>query len=150
MTAPTSASGTPQSFSCTVTVRATRSALWRVWTDVPNWPAWDTPLRQAVSEGPLQLGSVGSVTDQRGRTSRFSVTAYQPEEAYAFATALPGGALTVRRFVSAEHPGGVLEITHHVQFSGPLRRVWAAVLGRGFMRQLGPVMANLARRAEGV
>lgn len=148
---PPQAAGTPGEFAHTTTIRATRDALWQVWTDVAGWPRWDTPLKQAtLGDEPMHLGSAGTLTDQGGRSSRFTVTEWVPMESYAFQTVLPGAALTVRRFVVAEHAGGRLELTHHVQFSGPLRWLWATLLGRTFRRQLPPVMDHLKYLVEGI
>ena len=60
----------------------------------------------------------------------------------------PGAALTVQRFFGRQHDDGRLEFTHRVHFSGPLGGLFAALLGRGFMRQLPEVMTKLQQLAQ--
>lgn len=144
-----SVQGTPSDFSCTLKARASKARLWQIWTDVAGWPQWDTPLKEASLEGSPQLGSAGKLITQSGQQSSFTITEWVPQQSYAFITQLPGAQLTVRRFISAEHNDGTLEFTHHVRFSGALGWLFAALLGRGFMNQLEPVMHKLKQIAEG-
>jgi hypothetical protein len=135
--------GTPKDFSYTLSTTADKETFWRVWTDVKNWPAWDTPLKEAKLEGSFQQGSQGNVVTAQGQRSHFTITECKPLQSYAFTTHLPGAKLNVWRYFSGDSA-----FTHHVTFSGPLASLFAALLGRGFMKALPPVMENLKRIAE--
>jgi hypothetical protein len=135
--------GTPKEFSCTLQTTADKETFWRIWTDVRNWHTWDTPLREATLEGAFQQGSKGSLVTAQGQRSSFTITEYKLMQSYTFTTQLPGAKLTVKRYFSGE-----AAFTHHVTFSGPLGFLFAALLGRGFMKALPPVMENLKRMAE--
>jgi Polyketide cyclase / dehydrase and lipid transport len=142
--------GTPRDFRCTLTVQASPEVLWRIWTDVPNWPTWDDPLSSAGIDGSLQVGCTGWLITRNGQKSSFTVTQIQPLHSYTFTTALPAAKLTVHRFLTIPPSNAQLEFTHRVRFGGPLGWLWAALLGRGFMRQLEPVMLKLKTIAEAV
>jgi Polyketide cyclase / dehydrase and lipid transport len=135
--------GTPIDFSYTLHTTASKETLWCIWTDVKNWHTWDTPLREATLEGEFQQGSKGNLITAQGQHSSFTITEYKPMQSYAFTTQLPVAKLTVRRYFSGE-----TMFTHHITFSGPLGFLFAALLGRGFMKALPPVMENLKRMAE--
>lgn len=135
--------GTPGNFSYTLKTAAKKEVFWRVWTDVKNWHTWDTPLREARLEGAFQQGSKGTLTTKQGQHSSFTITEYKPMQSYTFTTQLPGAKLTVKRYFSSEST-----FTHQVTFSGPLRFLFATLLGRGFMKDLPPVMENLKRITE--
>lgn len=135
--------GTPRDFSYTLETTANKEVFWRIWTDVSNWHTWDTPLREAKLENTFQEGSKGTFVTQQGQRSSFTITEYKPLQSYAFTTQLPGAKLRVRRYFSSEKT-----FTHHVTFSGPLGFLFALLLGRGFMKDLPPVMENLKRIAE--
>ena len=140
--------GTPKDFSCTLTTTASEQRIWQLWTDVVGWPQWDNPLQSASLEGNIGIGISGQLVTRSGQRSQFTVTEFAPTSSYAFCTLLPGATLTVRRFFGRQHDDGRLEFTHHVRFSGPLGGVFAALLGRGFMRQLPEVMTKLRQLAE--
>ena len=140
--------GTPKDFSCTLTTTASSERIWQLWTDVAGWPRWDTPLQSASLEASIALGVSGQLVTRNGQRSPFTVTEFSPMSSYTYRTKLPLAALTVRRFFGRKHEDGRLEFTHHVAFSGTLGGLFAALLGRGFMRQLPEVMTKLRQLAE--
>jgi hypothetical protein len=139
--------GTARSFYYTLETTANKATFWRVWTDVKNWPRWDTPLKEARLEGNLQLGAKGKLTTQNGQVSSFTLSDFKPVQSYTFTTQLPGARLVVRRYISNES-GSKFQFTHHVSFEGTLAFLFAGLLGKGFMKALPPVMENLKRIAE--
>lgn len=139
--------GTTRSFSYTLETTANKETFWHVWTDVKNWPQWDTPLKEARLEGNLQQGATGKLTTQNGQVSSFKVSEFKLLQSYTFTTQLPGAKLVVRRYISNES-GNKFQFTHHVSFQGPLAFMFATLLGKGFMKALPPVMENLKRIAE--
>jgi hypothetical protein len=140
--------GTAKDFSYTVSTRSDKAHFWNVWTDVHGWPRWDTPLNAASLEGQFRSGATGTLTTKNGQRSSFKITECQSMQSYSFRTKLPGAALTIQRSITREHADGRLEFTHRVQFSGALGRVFAALLGPGFMKQLPEVMHELQRLTE--
>lgn len=139
--------GKARSFSYTLESTANQETFWHIWTDVKNWPAWDTPLREASLEATFQQGSKGNLVTVQGQRSSFTVTEFKPKKSYAFTTRLPGAKLVVRRYISNETASS-FQFTHHVSFEGPLAFLFAGLLGKGFMKMLPPVMENLKRIAE--
>jgi hypothetical protein len=140
------ASGTPRDFWFSLPTTASRQKFWSVWIDVPNWAVWDTPLQAAKLNAAMASGTRGELKTRAGQTSVFEIGEFQPLEAYTMTTQLPLGRLEVRRFFSEEQ--GSLVFTHRVRFLGPSAGLFAALLGRGFMRELPQVMHNLKRLAE--
>ncbi len=137
--------GTTRNFSCSLTSSADKETFWKIWTDVENWPNFDTPLKKASIEGNMQVGAKGSITTQQGQHSSFVITEYEALKGYTFVTQLPACRLTVKRYFEE---GCSLKFTHHISFTGPLAFLFAVILGRGFMKALPPVMQNLKRIAE--
>lgn len=137
--------GSPKNFSCTLTTTATKEVFWRIWTDVNNWPAFDTPLKEAKLEGDMRAGAKGNLVTQQGQRSSFTITECKAMQSYAFATQLPACKLIVRRYFEDKD---TLTFTHNVYFEGPLAFLFSALLGRSFMKALEPVMQNLKRIAE--
>lgn len=140
------APGTRQRFFFEHDTHAPRDAIWALWTDVETWKHWDEGLADAVADGPLRANSRGMIIPNIGLRSAFEVTAFEAGESYTISTRLVGATLHVhRRFV--DHDEGC-RFRHEVWFSGPLRLLWAALLGGGFRRALPTTMRKLAAHAE--
>ena len=89
---------TDQHFSYTMETRATPDKIWGVWTDVPNWKAWDTGLKDAYLKDAFGLKAKGSIISLEGRKSKFSIVEYTEGESYTMKTKLPLGSRYVRRY----------------------------------------------------
>ncbi len=139
--------GTVRNFSYTLETTANKETFWRIWTDVKNWPQWDTPLKEAKLEGTFQQGSKGTLVTAQGQRSNFTLIECKPRQSYTFTTQIPGAKLVVRRYISKE-VATTFAFTHHVTFEGPLAFLFSGLLGKGFMKALPPVMEKLKRIVE--
>lgn len=143
----TKVEGTPRNFSYSLPVTVDKQHFWAVWTDVSTWPEWDTPLAEATLHGEFTAGTVGKLRTKSGQQSTFTLTHVSQNESYTFETKLPGARLVVSRYFSEKDND--LTFVHNVRFEGRLGLVFAQLLGRGFMRELPPVMKRLVYVAEG-
>jgi len=138
-----------QGFDHTVGTVAMPGDVWEVWTDVARWAEWDTELESASVEGEgLALGANGTLRPDRGPTSSFVVSEFEPGRGYAFTTRLPLCELVVRRRLGEEDGDGGIAFTHEVSFHGPLSFLFGSLLGRRFRAALPEVMENVRRTAE--
>ena len=144
---PALAAGTDRAFAHTVETAAPPERVWALWTDVAGWPTWDLELKAAELSGPFAVGAEGRLTPVAGPRSRFAVTAVEPGRSYTIETALPLGALRIRRSWTATADGRTA-FTHAVSFHGVGGRLLARRLGPRFRRALPDVMGRLARLAE--
>lgn len=138
--------GTPRNFSHSLPVTIDKQLFWTIWTDVPAWPDWDTPLAEAMLDGEFIAGAVGKLKTKSGQQSTFTLKHVSQGESYTFETKLPGALLVIRRYFREANSG--LTFVHNVRFEGSLGFVFAQLLGRGFMRDLSPVMERLKQVAE--
>jgi hypothetical protein len=65
-------------FSHTLDTPATPEAIWRIWTDVPNWHRWDDGLKTVTLDGPFAIGTSGMLIPDKGPKSRFTITELVP------------------------------------------------------------------------
>ena len=128
------------------TTTAAPHAVWKLWTDVPNWHVWDTGLQSATIDGPFQMGQTGTLVSDKGRKVRFTVIEYEENRAYAFAMKLPLGKMTIRRELKT---GSGTEFRHEVLFSGFSGGLFGRLLGRDYREMLPKVTQEVARLAEG-
>lgn len=140
------ATGTNRAFTHTTTTAAPPEVIWALWTDVPGWPTWDTEMTAATLDTPLALHASGTVTSG-GRVSPFTITRWEPGQAYAFAIPLPLGQLIIDRILRPL-PGGGTQFTHTVSLTGVGGFLLGNSLGRSFRQALPDVMRQLADIAE--
>ncbi len=133
-------------FQHTLATNADPAQLWQLWTDVPNWPIWDTPLKSAQLHGPFVDGTRGTVTPHKGLSAKLTLHDVQPGKSYTLRTQLPLGALWVRR--SLTHSPTGTSFTHEVWFSGLSKRLFGFLLGRNYQQVLPVVMQQLKSLAE--
>jgi hypothetical protein len=144
VTAPVTGSATH--FSATLATTAPPAAVWAVWTDVANWPSWDTGLRAAALAGPWGPQAQGQLTPDRGPVARFTVVEYVQGQAYTLRTKLPLGALLVRR--SWRQQDGRTWFTHEVTFTGFSKPLFGLLLGRRYRGLLPQVLTGVRAQAE--
>lgn len=139
------APGTDQAFGYEATTTASPETIWRIWMDVGAWKDWDLGLADA--EGSVSgLDAKGVVISEDGRRSPFTVIDYDDGRSYAFSTALPNGALVVRRSIVGTDP---TVIRHDVLFEGEGGVAMSPTLGPIFRAALPPTVEAVADRAEG-
>jgi hypothetical protein len=111
----------------TTTVPATPEQLFARWADCDTHPEWSTDLAWVRLDEPVRLGARGRLRPKGGPRSRFTVTELVPDRTFADTTRLLGARLTFRHHARPV-PGGS-EVTVSVTLDGPLRGLWARVLG---------------------
>lgn len=120
--------------------------IWAIWTNVPNWKAWDTGLRDASIEGDFKLNSKGVITSLEGRKSKFKVVEYSEGQFYTYKTKLPLGSLYVKRYLTVKE--GKTIFTHEVWFKGLTGGIFAKAFGEKFRTMLPDVLAQIKEIAE--
>lgn len=133
-------------FSHTVETSASPEVIWRVWTDVPNWKAWDDGLKTAQLNGPFVANTKGVLIPDKGPRSTFMLTEVIAGQSYTFKTKLPLGALYVKRFLTNQN--GKTAFTHEVWFIGLTKGIFGRALGRKYREILPGVMEKIRWIAE--
>ena len=132
-------------FSHTHQTTAPPAAVWRVWTDVDRWPAWDQGLAGAETDGPLQLQQTGTIIAHNVRRSPFVISTFTPGRAYTIDTRLIGSTLYVHRYLEPMDTG--TRFTHGVWFSGWTAGIFGRWLGPQFKTLLPQSMARIDQLA---
>jgi hypothetical protein len=111
-------------------------ALFALWASAHSWPRWDPDVVWVKFEGPLAIGSTGSLRPLSGPPTRFTVTALERDRRLTTSSRMPGARVTFDHVAQATANGS--EVTVAVTLDGPLARVWSRILRKG--------MADAARR----
>lgn len=136
----------------TVETEASPEAVWAVWTDPAQRPAWHPRLEWATQDGPLAPGTAGRWKPDRARPVDVVVaTVDAPRRLVYTGTHGHGPRLAQGHY---EHelvplPGGGCRITHRMALSGLLAAPIGLVLGRMLGVSASPgAVAAVARLAE--
>ncbi|RNC87858.1 MAG: polyketide cyclase [Winogradskyella sp.] len=137
---------TNKHFWLSMETSASPEAIWNIWTDVPNWKAWDTGLKNASIKDDFHLGAKGIIISLEGRKSKFKVVEYDEGQSYTYKTKLPLGSLYVKRYLSSKN--GKTIFTHEVWFKGLTGGIFAKAFGDKFRNMLPDVLGKIKEIAE--
>jgi hypothetical protein len=82
-----------------------------------------------------------------GPKVKFVIAALVPDREFVDVSLLVGARLTFRHLVETLPDGGC-RVRVSVTMTGPLRRLWALILGKGFRTNLQPDLDRLVAAAE--
>lgn len=131
----------------TVTSTASPHAIWARLADVPNWPDWDHGVDWVRLDGPLAPGTKGTLKPDGGPRTPFTVTEVDPGRRMTDVSRLPLARLTFEHTIAPTPQGGAT-LTHHVTITGPLKALFARLIGRDIAADLPETMGRLVALAE--
>ncbi|MCZ8354710.1 MAG: SRPBCC family protein [Cyclobacteriaceae bacterium] len=134
------------SFSHTETTTATAEQIWQIWTDVPNWKQWDNGLQNAELHGEFSVGTKGKLIPDKGPKASFVITQFEQNKSYTFKTRIPFGWLVIERTLVENEED--VNFTHHVAFTGLLKKFFYKKLGKRYKEMLPQVMREIKIIAE--
>jgi len=140
------AEGSNTHFRWTIETTAAPENIWRIWTDVPNWPVWDAGLKSAELNGNFGLNAKGKLRPDQGPASKFKIAEFENGKMYVLKTSIPFGSLTVRR--NLEVRAGRTFFTHEVRFTGLLKGVFGKKFGARYRVLLPEAMEKIKTLAE--
>jgi hypothetical protein len=110
--------------------RVTPEQFFARWIDHATWPDWSPDTEWVHLDAPPALGVSGELKPKGGPKTRFEISAFQPGREYTDTSFFPGARLVFQHL--AARSGTETELVVRVTLSGPLARLWAGILGKGF------------------
>ncbi|WP_227983840.1 SRPBCC family protein [Nocardia spumae] len=99
-----------------------------VWADMAAWPEWNTDTEWVRLDGPFVEGATGTLKPKGGPKVPFVVERLTDEE-FVDVSRLLGARLVFAHRVVETEAGCEVSVT--ITMTGPLRRLWSALMGRG-------------------
>ena len=109
---------------------STPSQFFARWIDHDSWSEWAPDIQWVRLTGPVAEGTRGVLKPKGGPAAKFVISALVTDREYTDTSKLPGATLVFQHLVSPSPTGADLEV--RVTLDGPLARLWAAILGKGF------------------
>jgi uncharacterized protein YndB with AHSA1/START domain len=135
------------SFECSDETRASREAVWALWSDPERWAEFNPAIEWVRIDGEFAAGAKGKLKPRRGRASKIEIVSAEPQRGFASTGKLPFSRLHFEHELSEGEEGGT-RITHRIRVGGPLGHIYAGHLNMD--RNEVAVVANIARMAEEV
>lgn len=130
----------------TETTSATPAQLWDHYAQPTTWPEWDHETARVTVQGPMAVGTRGTLKPTKGPATSFTFTHVTPEVGFIDVSRLPLARLTFAHHIEATATGS--HFTHRVTITGPLWPLFARVIGKNVAASLPTAMRKLARLAE--
>lgn len=130
-----------------IDTKASPALVWRVWSDVSNWPQWNPDMNQSRLDGPLRRGATGMIDTKSGGKHDVVVTHY--EEGHSFeleSTALPGTKMAIRATVTPSGSGSV--ISQGFEPRGLLAPIVGPMMSGQILKTFNAVLGALKEKVE--
>jgi uncharacterized protein YndB with AHSA1/START domain len=129
-----------------VETTAAAATVWRHWSDMAAWPAWNAGVEQITVNGPFEAGTTFIMTPP-GDEMPMRLTEVVPGE--LFTDEMDAGDFVVRtehRLGSAS--GGRTRVTYRTEITGPAADEVGPELGPQITADFPEVLAALVKVAE--
>lgn len=126
---------------------APASAFFDRWADMATWPQWNLDTEWVRLDGPFAEGATGVLKPKGGPEVPFVVETLVDGRRFTDVSRLLGARLVFDHVVTPHEDGGcTVDVT--ATLTGPLRPLWARVLGAGIAASAQPDLDRLAEVAE--
>jgi hypothetical protein len=126
-------------------------AIWKVLTDLDNWPAWDTSMESVRLDGPFAVGSRVTMVPAGQEPVTSVITVIEENERYADETEFGGVTLRFSHAL-ARLPDGGTEVVHRLEIDGveadSVGPEVGAMITEDFPEAMAALLAYAARRGE--
>jgi hypothetical protein len=127
--------------------RTPRETVWAWYEATDEAPSWDPLVKRIQADGPIRLGARGRNHPVTGPSAPFVYTQVTHLVSYTEVSTAPGAAFAFTHLLT-DLPKGRLRITHGVEVSGRLARLYQPLMRRRFEAGMRVAMDNLVRRVE--
>lgn len=128
--------------------RAAPEQVWRLWSDVSTWPAWNPDVLSIAIDGPFASGTTGTMTTKAGGKHAIELESVEAGRAFELVTAaMPGTRFAFRCEVTPAGGGGAV-ISQALTMRGPLGGLFGPMMGRRIAEGFGPILDGLKAAAE--
>ena len=124
-----------------------KEAIWRVWTDVNNWPQWHGDLDSCTMVGPFKVGNHFMLKPKGMGAVKIVLTDIQPGIQFTDCTQF-FGAKMLDTHSMVETPEGLI-LSNKLVVTGPLKWLWIKLVARKVADSVPDEMDALVKVARG-
>ena len=123
-----------------INIDGDRDRIWSLLVDWRRMPEWDIFMKSLHFEGPLALGSTGTIHMRAGGSSKLTVTAWQPPHNYSDEMSIAFTKLTFHHHLTELAPGQ-FQVRFVVEGSGLLTTLMGKMMQQDMELKM-PILLN--------
>ncbi len=123
-----------------------RQDIWRIWTDVNNWPLWHTDLDYCKLEGEFAVDNHFMLKPKGINPVKIVLT--EINEGYNFTDCTSFFGAKMYDTHSAEDTKGGLKLTNKLVVTGPLKWLWIKLVAQNVANSVPEEIENLVKLAR--
>lgn len=120
--------------------------IWRTWSDVNNWPKWDTELEYCKMDDMFTEGSQFILKPKGGPKVKITLSEVRPNEKFTDYCKFLGATMYDAHELE-ETPEG-LRITNTITVTGPLSFIWVNLVAKNVANSVPKQMDALVDLAS--
>jgi hypothetical protein len=124
-----------------------REDIWRIWTDINNWPTWHGDLDYCKFEGDFVVGNHFMLKPKDVSPVKIVLTEINEGHSFTDCTSF-FGAKMYDTHAMEETPDG-LKLTNKLVVTGPLKWLWIKLVAQNVADTVPEEMENLIKLARG-
>lgn len=127
--------------------RTSPTEVWRIWSDVNNWPQWNPDMNESRLNSPLKLGATGMINTKSGGRHDVVVTHFEEGRSFELeSTALPGTKMAIRASIEPIPNGS--RMTQGFEPRGLLAPIVGPMMSGQILKTFDAVLRGLKQRVE--
>ncbi len=129
-----------------VTQEVTQEQIWSLWSDVNSWHVWDQDIEYARLSTPFAQGFRFELKPKGGPKVKIDIIECVPYKGFTDFTLFPLAQMYSIHSLQ-DTPEG-LKITHTIQVTGPLYRVWRKLVAQSIADGMPTQTSRLIETAK--
>ena len=130
-----------------VTFKGNIDSAWEKLVDWKRMPEWDIFIDDINFDGPLKLGSVGTMKSRDGHTYSLQVTGFNPKKDYSDELSIMGSTFVFFHGLS-EKSAGEITMRFTISAKGLIAFIFSYPIKNAFAQKLPILMDNFKRQYE--
>lgn len=123
-----------------------KEAIWRLWTDVNNWPNWDKELEYCKMDGSFTVGSHFLLKPIKGPKVKITLSEVISDKKFTDYTKFPGAIMYDAH--ELEETANGLRITSTITVKGIFSFIWVNLVAKNVAKSVPKQMDALVNLAN--
>lgn len=120
--------------------------VWKIWTDINNWPTWHEDLDYCKFEGEFKVGNHFFLKPKGVRPVKIILTEVRKGQSFTDCTKFFGAKMYDTHSLRETSKG--LELSNRLVVSGPLKWLWIMLVARNVAATAPDEMEALVKQAR--
>ncbi len=121
--------------------------IWRLWTDVNNWPTWHGDLDYCKMEGAFAVGNFFWLKPKGIKPVKITLTAIEEGRKFTDCTTFFGAKMIDTHALEETSEG--LKLSNTLCVTGPLKYLWIMLVAKNVADTIADEMEALVKLARG-